>query len=377
MNWYYAAGGQQQGPVEDAQFDALINAGTIMPDTLVWREGLANWQPLRELRPPATNPSALPPVAGVPPVVGGETGSAGGVICCECGKSFPIDQVIKYQDRYVCATCKPVFLQRLAEGASLVSPGGAILTEEQVLEGDYRIEIGECLERAWKLFTSNAGPIIGASIVAVLVAMACGFVASAIGFVTRATNPVLSWLVNSLISSLYSGPLMAGYVYFLLRLVRGEDASVSDALSGFRRRYGQLALASLVQSGATTLCFLPVMFFVLRGVSGGSPSPGLIAGAGLAIVAGIAAVVYLTTIWMFSLLLIIDKGYAFWPAMQLSRKMVSKRWWMTWLFLLVAGIISVAGVLACGIGLLVTVPLFFAMEAYLYEDNFGNLRPAS
>ncbi|HEU0008219.1 MAG TPA: DUF4339 domain-containing protein, partial [Verrucomicrobiae bacterium] len=65
MNWFYALGGQQQGPVDDGQLDALAAAGTITPDTLVWREGLANWQPLRQARPAsgAAPPVAAPPVA--------------------------------------------------------------------------------------------------------------------------------------------------------------------------------------------------------------------------------------------------------------------------------------------------------------------------
>ena len=48
MNWFYAIGGQQHGPVDDGQLDALIAASTVNPETLVWREGLANWQPLRQ-----------------------------------------------------------------------------------------------------------------------------------------------------------------------------------------------------------------------------------------------------------------------------------------------------------------------------------------
>lgn len=378
MNWYYAVGGQQQGPIDSDQLDALVNAGTIAPDTLVWREGMANWQPLREVRLPTAAAAAAPPVVGPAPTPEAETGSAGGVLCCECGQSFPIDQVIKYQDRYVCANCKPVFLQRLAEGATLAHTGGATLSEGQILEGEYRIEIGECLERAWRLFTGNAGLIIGASVVVGIVAITCWFVTSALGLALRVKQPVLSWAINSLVSALYSGPMVGGYLWFLLRLAWSEEASIGDAFSGFRKAFGQLALASLVQAGVTTLCFMPLMFLGFPNIRTGAPnfSPGLIAGIGLALVLGIIVAAYVTTLWTYSLLLIIDKGYEFWPAMQLSRKMVSKRWWMTWLFLLVSGIISGAGVLACGIGLLVTIPLYFGMKVYLYEDNFRNLQPA-
>jgi uncharacterized RDD family membrane protein YckC len=42
-------------------------------------------------------------------------------ICAECGKGFSINDMIRYGASYVCATCKPVFMQKLAEGASIAS----------------------------------------------------------------------------------------------------------------------------------------------------------------------------------------------------------------------------------------------------------------
>src|SRR5215467_360499 len=42
-------------------------------------------------------------------------------ICAECGKGFSVNDMIRYGASYVCATCKPVFMQKLAEGASISS----------------------------------------------------------------------------------------------------------------------------------------------------------------------------------------------------------------------------------------------------------------
>ena len=61
--------------------------------------------------------------------------------------------------------------------------------------------------------------------------------------------------------------------------------------------------------------------------------------------------------------------------MQLSRKMVSKAWWGTFLFLVVSFLIYVSGALVCGVGLLVSVPLFVGMKAFLYDDNFRDFAP--
>ncbi|GHB92766.1 DUF975 family protein [Cerasicoccus arenae] len=45
MEWYYALNNQQQGPVSEADLRGMAQAGVIQPDTLVWRQGMADWQP--------------------------------------------------------------------------------------------------------------------------------------------------------------------------------------------------------------------------------------------------------------------------------------------------------------------------------------------
>lgn len=101
MNWYYAVGQTQQGPVTEEQLQALVKDGVVTGDTMVWREGMADWQPYR-----AVNGGA-PAAASAP----------GGVPCAECGKSFATDEVVRFGERSVCAACKPTFVQRMQEGA--------------------------------------------------------------------------------------------------------------------------------------------------------------------------------------------------------------------------------------------------------------------
>ena len=55
--WYYAdRQGQQRGPVQSQELLALRNAGQIGMDTLVWRNGMSNWQAFatmaNEIMPP-------------------------------------------------------------------------------------------------------------------------------------------------------------------------------------------------------------------------------------------------------------------------------------------------------------------------------------
>ena len=40
-------------------------------------------------------------------------------VCAECGKSFYQEEMIRYGDAWVCAACKPIFIQKLKEGVSV------------------------------------------------------------------------------------------------------------------------------------------------------------------------------------------------------------------------------------------------------------------
>src|SRR5204863_8713224 len=89
--------------ITDAELSDLAKGGAIGDATLVWHEGMASWQPYGLVKGPA---SAPPP-------------SVGEVVCWQCGKMFSRDEVIPIGEGWVFATCKPIYLQRLKEGAHL------------------------------------------------------------------------------------------------------------------------------------------------------------------------------------------------------------------------------------------------------------------
>jgi uncharacterized RDD family membrane protein YckC len=64
MLWYYAQGGQRQGPVEEVEIRRLIAAGQLGRADLVWRTGLAEWIPAGEA---AELTSSFQPVWAPPP----------------------------------------------------------------------------------------------------------------------------------------------------------------------------------------------------------------------------------------------------------------------------------------------------------------------
>lgn len=99
MSWYYTQGGQQTGPITEAQFEASVQSGVINADTLVWREGFAQWCKYSEV---------------------GQNGAGVAVAtatrCTECGGGFSQDEMVNFAGAWVCAACKPQYVQKIKEG---------------------------------------------------------------------------------------------------------------------------------------------------------------------------------------------------------------------------------------------------------------------
>ncbi len=84
-DWFYASGGQQHGPHPETQLRELIARGAVTTDTLVWTEGMADWQRAGEIpglisgtpRPPAASYSGRSPMSG--------DGGSGGSITADLG----------------------------------------------------------------------------------------------------------------------------------------------------------------------------------------------------------------------------------------------------------------------------------------------------
>ena len=75
-SWFYANGGQQQGPLPEAHFRDLIARGIIRADTLIWTDGMSGWQKAGDipgLLSPAARPPAMPGRAPSP--AGSDSGS--------------------------------------------------------------------------------------------------------------------------------------------------------------------------------------------------------------------------------------------------------------------------------------------------------------
>ena len=216
---------------------------------------------------------------------------------------------------------------------SLSSAEAAALTDE-LLARDYELDIGSCFSRSWALIKANFWPMIGVTaLVLALLGAASGSSQAAKG--GSNTTSVLFLLID--------GPLMGGLSLYYLRKIRGQATSVELVFAGFTQRFLQLFLGGFVTLSLIGLGFLCLVL------------PGI----------------YLFVAWLFTLTLIVDKRLDFWPAMQLSRRMVAKHWWKVFGLVLLSLLLSFLGLLALVVGLFVATPIGWLAATYAYEDMFG------
>ena len=351
MNWFYANAGQQVGPIEDDEFARLTREGIIQPATLVWREGMANWEPLAKVRPAPVPPPVALGGAAAPPIASPEPR------CSNCGGIFPADDLMLIEGVMVCPNCKPIVLQRIKEGVgALRSPVDPDELVRHILDSGRTIDVGRCVGRAWQAMKANFGAMIGVPLLVMFV-MAAGGVLPFIG---------------SCISLLISGPLMGGLYIYLLKQIRGQGGTIGDAFSGFSNNFGQLLLGYVVPA---LLAYLPLIPFgivlFMHNLKSAGPGPAFGAMDIVLLVIGLPVTIYLALVWMFCLPLIVDKHLNFWKAMSVSRRVTNHHFGPVLLLMLTCIGIGLAGMLALCVGLVVAIPLTFTICICAYDDLFG------
>jgi hypothetical protein len=200
-------------------------------------------------------------------------------------------------------------------GGSLEKPDADQMAAE-ILARDYEVDIGSCLARGWDLLTRHFWLMVGASFVV-------GLIQGAVG--------------------LLAGVCTGGLYFLLLKLIRRQPAEFGDAFGGFSLAFLQLFLAGLVSG---ILFSIGLLFCLVPGI-------------------------YLGVAWIFALPLVIDKNLDFWPAMELSRKVVTRHWWLFFAFALVNFVVMLLGLAVCIIGVFIAQSVVLAALAYAYEDIFG------
>lgn len=269
---------------------------------------------------------------------------------------------------------------------------------------DFSVWSAGCISRGFEVYKNNIGEasllvlvLLGVSAI-VNIIFYLALIPVIVGSVAIATIPVVGiilnlilWTVLPILFFSFFAPLAPGPILFLIRLVRNESARMEDVVSGYTRNGIQCVLAFLIQNVIYHIfvflgCLLiilsvgwPIVKMVIEVAEAGSGAPppvlpeyGIMPYIGMfiGIISIIIPIIYLVIGWAYSMILIVDRKMNFWPAMELSRKTVTKHWFQIFFFLIAIGIISSLGVIVCGVGLFFTIPMAMTMFAASYVHIF-------
>ncbi|MEM6836863.1 MAG: hypothetical protein AAF609_08395 [Cyanobacteria bacterium P01_C01_bin.120] len=208
-----------------------------------------------------------------------------------------------------------------------------------ISDRDYQFKLGDYISRGWEIFKSNALLFVGFTL---LTFVALAIISAILPYPLGGGSFEDGQGGLGIASSILLNLLIPGIYLVAFQIARNRPTAFSDFFKGFNRALPILLLAFI--SGfliaIASLCFL---------------LPGI----------------YLGIAYMFSLPLLLDKNLDFWPAMEASRKLITKKWFSFFGFAIVLGLINIGGLILIGIGLLVTVPLTICAQVAAYEDIVG------
>ncbi|MDD4235719.1 MAG: hypothetical protein PHF99_06870 [Bacteroidales bacterium] len=197
---------------------------------------------------------------------------------------------------------------------------------QSLVDNGYTFNMNYYFNQGMNLFKKFMGPYVGYT----ALYFAIVFFASII--------PMIGGLVSLFIQPI----LIAGFYIVANDLMREMPIDFSRFFKGFEF-YIQLIAANLI-----------VSIFVVLGIFA-------------LIIPGI----YFAVAYTFTPLFILFLGYDFWAAMEWSRKIVTKNFWPILGFVIIIGLINIAGALFCFVGLLFTLPATSCMIYSAFEDVVG------
>jgi hypothetical protein len=193
---------------------------------------------------------------------------------------------------------------------------------EHLIQQGYETDAGTYIRRGWEIFQENIGMFIGYTLITIAISVAAAFI------------PFGSLLV--------SGPLTAGFYIVANKISKGEPYEFGTFFKGFD-------------------FFVPLLLWTLIG--------GIFIALGLVVL--IVPGIYLAVAYTFVPLFIVFGKIEFWDGMEFSRKLVTKKWWNIFGFVLLLMLINMVGALAFLVGLLFTIPLSYCAIYVAFEDIVG------
>lgn len=187
----------------------------------------------------------------------------------------------------------------------------------------YNFRISDYVNQAWALFKNDIGNFVLFTVVFLAITTFVSFI------------PV----IGAILVVFMSPALSVGYFIVARKIAKGEEYGFNNFFDGFRQVLplflGQLVSGILVSIGIALLII-----------------PGI----------------YLSVAYIFTSLFIWFMGEEFWNAMELSRKLISKKWFSVFGFVIILALINLLGLIALGVGILFTIPITMIAIYLAFDD---------
>ena len=198
-------------------------------------------------------------------------------------------------------------------------------------------DIGTCFNRGLEVYKKNFVPLLVATLLAAVIGgLSCG---------------------------ICMAPLFCGVFAMILAAMRSNDVTlkVGDVFKGFQKFLpafvSALALGAINSIVSGVLMVIPIVGWVALIVVCYAIMPAVIA---------------------WSQLLITDQDASMGDAIVVPLKLLGdKRFWSVVLVSFVAGLVGALGAIACGIGVIVTIPFAYCMIAAAYEQVYSEKAAAN
>ena len=329
MDWYYAAENKTQvGPLSDQEFESKVAQGTITPDTLVWNETMSDWLPYAKA-----------------------TGSPQATASPHSEQAFESEDP---EDK----------LEKVDDAASLLN---AVERDRQ------QFEISVCLSYAWKLLNGGFFLLAGTALIMIVIPYILGMMVK---------NPYAITGIHAVIQ----GPILGGIFFVFISRLRGEPVGFENAFYGFTNQTKQLIIGGLPLA-IPALLMLPGSLYMqeqMLELEQHAKDPEAVIAAFQALLNDskfvslmlmpIIPSLYIGVISFHIIPLIVGTRLGARDAIITSVRTAHSSFLSHLGLIIMASVVSWIGILACGVGILATYPLYFGMIAYAYESIFGPYR---
>lgn len=235
------------------------------------------------------------------------------------------------------------------------------MTPTQIPFNRNAVEPVQCIKAGWELIKDRYWLFVGMTIVAVLVAGAVPF-----------------WILM--------GPMMCGLNLALFKQRRRLPVEFADLFKGFDY-FGQSLIATLLYVLPIMAVIVPayILFYVGMILSmasqsaSGEPDPtaaiGMLIMFTLFVLVMMVIILLISVGFTFSYPLIVDRKLPGFDAVKLSFRAAMANFWRLLGMMILTGLLGLAGMLLCYVGVFLVMPISYAAIDIAYEQVFGLHNP--